>query len=53
MDPANNTALVILDHGDNLMQGWLINTDKANLGILLGMAVPTALSNIKAAKSSN
>lgn len=53
LDLADNTALVILDHGDNLMQGWLINTDKANLGILLGMAVPTALSNIKSAKSSN
>lgn len=50
MDLEDNQGLVILNHGDDLMQGWLIDATRTNPGILLGMAVPAALSNIAAAK---
>lgn len=51
MDLKDNQALVVLDHGDDLMQGWLVDAAKVSPGILLGMAVPNAIVNIAAARN--
>lgn len=50
IDLQDGQSLVVINHGDNLMQGWLIDDSKTNNGILLGMAVPNAIANIEAAK---
>lgn len=53
LDLADNKALVIIDHGESLMQGWLLDSKKTNPGILLGMAIPKALESVTNAKTSN
>lgn len=50
IDLKNDQSLVILDHGDQFMQGWLLDSKKTNPGILLGMAIPKALANFNSAK---
>lgn len=50
LDLKENKAVVVMDHGDNLMEGWLIDSSKANPGILLSMAIPRAISNADGAK---
>lgn len=52
VDLQDQTALVVIDHGDDLMQGWLINTMSVNLGVLLGMTVPNAILNIAQARQN-
>lgn len=52
MDLQDNQALVVINHGDDLMQGWLVDSAKISPGILLGMAVPNAMVNIAAAKKN-
>lgn len=47
----NNQSLVVINHGDDLMQGWMIDSSKTQPGILLGMAVPNAIANIASAKA--
>lgn len=53
IDLDQNQALVVMDHGQSLMEGWLLDSTKTNPGILLGMAIPRAINNAKAAKSSH
>lgn len=53
MDLADDKALVIIDHGDALVQGWLLDSKKTNAGILLGMAIPKALASAKNAREAN
>lgn len=50
MELEDNQNLVVIDHGDDLMQGWLVDASKVSPGILLGMAVPNAIANIAAAR---
>lgn len=50
MELDNNQELVVIDHGNDLMQGWLVDASKVSPGILLGMAVPNAITNIAAAR---
>lgn len=47
----DDKSLVVINHGDDIMQGWLIDSSKVQPGILLGMAVPNAIANIESAKS--
>lgn len=50
MDLYDEQVLVVIDHGNDLMQGWLVDSSKVSPGILLGMAVPNAIANITAAR---
>lgn len=50
MELEDNQNLVVIDHGDDLMQGWLVDASKVSPGILLGMAVPNAIANVAAAR---
>lgn len=52
MDLEDDKALVIIDHGDTLVQGWLLDSKKTNPGILLGMAIPKAIASEKSARKS-
>lgn len=47
MDLEDDKALVIIDHGESLVQGWLLDSKKTNTGILLGMAIPKAIASAK------
>lgn len=47
----DDKALVVINHGNDLMQGWLIDSAKTQTGILLGMAVPNAIANISSTQS--
>lgn len=50
IDLKDNKSVVVINHGDEIMQGWLLDSTKTNPGILLGMAIPKAVANIKSAK---
>ncbi len=39
-------SLVIINHGNALMQGWLLDTTKVKPGVVLGMALPSAVKNL-------
>lgn len=50
LDLKDDQALVVINHGDGVMQGWLLESGKTNPGILLGMAIPKAIANLESAK---
>ncbi len=50
VDLADDRSMVIIDHGDDLMQGWLLDTTRANPGILLGIAIPRAIRTVEEAR---
>ena len=50
LDLEEDQSLVVMDHGDQLMQGWLLDSKKTNPGILMGMAIPKALAIANSAK---
>lgn len=50
LDLTEDKSVVIIDHGDDIMQGWLLDTTKTNPGILLGMAIPKAIQGVENAK---
>lgn len=52
MDLADDKALVIIDHGSSLVQGWLLDSKKTNAGILLGMAIPKAMTSVENARAA-
>lgn len=50
LDLQDNKSLILINHGDDVAQGWLLDSSKTNPGILLGMAVPKAIANVNSAK---
>lgn len=46
---ADNTV-VIIRHGDDLLQGTLMNTKKVNMGILFSIAIPKAIDAVAKAR---
>lgn len=42
----DNKTLVLIDHGKNVMQGWLLDSSKTKAGIVLGMALPSTIKNL-------
>lgn len=52
IDLEDNRAVVVIDHGDNLMQSWFLDSQKVNPGILLGMAIPKAIATVESARES-
>jgi len=42
----DHQAIMVIPHGDDLLQGILLDTAKTNLGILLAVALPKMLSRI-------
>ncbi|MBS0313686.1 MAG: hypothetical protein LC098_11770 [Burkholderiales bacterium] len=50
LDLGNNNAVVILKHGEDLLQGILLDSRKANMGILFSVALPKALDAVQKAR---
>jgi len=50
LDMANNHTIAVVNHGD-LLQGILVDNKKANLGILISVAIPRMIDAIAKAKS--
>lgn len=46
LDLEGGNMVVIVRHGDDLLQGMLLNAQKTNLGLLLSVALPKMLSNV-------
>ncbi|PID77057.1 MAG: hypothetical protein CSB24_03510 [Deltaproteobacteria bacterium] len=46
MSLKDNKALVIINHGNSMMQGWLLDSSKVKPGVVLGMALPNAIKNL-------
>ncbi|MCC7152343.1 MAG: hypothetical protein IT501_10080 [Rubrivivax sp.] len=51
LDLDGDNAVVILRHGDDLLQGTLLNSKKANMGILFSIAIPKALDGVGKARA--
>lgn len=45
----DNNIVLILMHGDELMQGILLDATKANMGILFSVAIPKMLDRVSGA----
>lgn len=46
----DNKLFFIINHGDGILQGLILNPQKVNIGILFNVAVPKALASVKAAR---
>jgi hypothetical protein len=44
--------VVIIKYSDDLMQGTLFATDKVNMGVLFGMALPRLMRTVNAAQAA-
>ena len=51
LDMEGNHTVVVVNHG-NLLQGILVDSKRANLGILIAVAIPKMLETIARAKSA-
>ncbi len=47
----DDKLFVIVRHGDDLLQGLLLDPKKVNMGILLGVSIPRALQQVQSARS--
>lgn len=45
-----DNAVVILQHGADLLQGMLLNAKKVNMGILFSIAIPKSLEGVAKAR---
>ncbi|KAB2842405.1 MAG: hypothetical protein HYZ17_13845 [Betaproteobacteria bacterium] len=50
LDMENDHMVMIILHGDDLIQGILLNSQKVNLGILLSVAMPKMIAALKKAR---
>lgn len=51
VDMENDHSVMIVRHGDDLLQGILMNSQKVNLGILLSVALPKMLAGVEKART--
>lgn len=51
MDMAGDMSALVVLHGDDLLQGVLLNNKKANLGLLLAVALPRTLDLVSKARA--
>lgn len=47
LDLKDNKSVVLISHGEELFEGWLLDSAKTNPGILLGIAIPKAIQKGK------
>lgn len=50
IDLEDNQSVLILCHGNDLMEGLIMDSKRTNLGILLSVAVPKALKAVESAR---
>ena len=51
LDLEGDHIVMIIRHGDDLLQGILMNSQKVNLGLLLSVALPKMLSSVDKART--
>lgn len=51
VDMENDHSVMIVRHGNDLLQGILMNSQKVNLGILLSVALPKVLAGVEKART--
>ncbi|MCX7256097.1 MAG: hypothetical protein NTZ64_05000 [Polaromonas sp.] len=51
VDMENDHSVMIVRHGNDLLQGILMNSQKVNIGILLSVALPKMLAGIEKART--
>lgn len=47
---SDNKLIVVLWHGEDLLESWLLNLEKVNLGMLFAIAIPQALAAVERAR---
>lgn len=47
---SGNKLIVVLWHGEDLLESWLLNLEKVNLGMLFAIAIPQALAAVERAR---
>ncbi|MFM2067617.1 MAG: hypothetical protein RLZZ584_2526 [Pseudomonadota bacterium] len=50
LDLDGHATVMVIRHGDNLLQGMLLNNQRANLGLLLSVALPRMLDRVSKAR---
>jgi hypothetical protein len=51
LDLENDHIAMLILHGNDILQGLLMDSKKVNLGILLAVALPKALENVEKARA--
>ena len=51
VDLENDNSVMVVRHGNDLLQGILMNSQKVNLGILLSVALPKVLAGVEKART--
>jgi hypothetical protein len=51
LDLDNDHSVMVIRHGNDLLQGILMNSQKVNIGILLSVALPKMLAGIEKART--
>jgi len=51
VDLENDHSVMMIRHGNDLLQGILMNSQKVNIGILLSVAMPKMLAGIEKART--
>ena len=49
VDLKDSKMIVMINHANELLEGWLLDSSKINPGIMIGMAIPKSISNNKTA----
>lgn len=47
----DNNQVLIIRHGDDLMQGMLLDPKRVNIGLLFAVAIPKALATVEEART--
>lgn len=50
IDLENDNSMVVIKHGDDLLQGVLLDSKKANMGVLFSLVIPRSFASIAAAR---
>lgn len=51
LDMENDHIVMVILHGNDILQGLLMNSKKVNLGILLAVALPKAIEAVEKARA--
>jgi len=51
LDLEGDHVMMVVRHGDDLLQGILMNSQKINLGLLLSVALPKMLAGVEKART--
>jgi hypothetical protein len=51
LDLDGNSTVMVIRHGEDLLQGMLLNNQRANLGLLIAVALPRMLEAVAKART--